>query len=90
MTKNKLNPLVDFLTAICFLILAKTGLIIFLFFPEGVMRGGYQKFFGITKKTYAEIHNWAGMIFIILIFLHVILHWNWIINTLKNYFKKAK
>jgi len=90
MTKNKLNILIDFLAALCFLIVAKTGLIVFFFFPEGIIRGGRQEFFGIAKKTYTGIHNWAGIIFIILIILHIVLHWNWIINTIKNTFKKDK
>ncbi|MDD3783885.1 MAG: DUF4405 domain-containing protein [Candidatus Portnoybacteria bacterium] len=88
MTKNKLNFLVDFLAAICFLVIAKTGLIIFFFLPEGVRRGGYQEFFGITKKTYTGIHNWAGIVFVVLILLHIVLHWDWIINAVKNFFRK--
>jgi cytochrome b subunit of formate dehydrogenase len=90
MTKTRYNSLVNFLTAICFLVIAKTGLIIFFFLPEGVRRGGYQEFFGIAKKVYVDIHNWAGIVFIILITLHIILHWGWIVNTVKDFFKKAE
>lgn len=90
MTKIKLNYLVDFLAAICFLVVAKTGLIIFFFLPEGVRRGGYQEFFGITKNTYVDIHNWAGIIFIILILSHIILHWSWMISNTKNFFEKDR
>ena len=88
MSKLKLNYLVDFLAAISFLIVAKTGLIIFFFLPEGVRRGGYQEFFGITKNTYVGIHNWSGIILIILIVFHFILHWQWIVCTTKNLFKE--
>jgi len=88
MTKIKANIIVDFLAAICFLVLAKTGFIMSFFFEQGIKQGGYQEFFGITKRAYSEIHNWAGIIFFILILLHVILHWSWIANMIKNLFKK--
>ncbi len=87
MKKNQFNILIDFLSALCFLVVAKTGLIIFFFLPDGVRRGGYQEFFGITKNTYINIHNWAGVIFIIFIILHIILHWPWIISIIKNRYK---
>jgi predicted ferric reductase len=88
MDKNKLNFVVDFLALISFLVVAKTGLIILFFLPDGVRQGRYQEFFGITKSTYSDIHNWAGVILIILVIIHVILHWQWIVCSIKNLFKK--
>lgn len=88
MNKSKLNFVVDFLAFISFLVAAKTGFIILFFLPSGVRQGGYQEFFGITKSTYSAIHNWAGVILIILVIIHIILHWQWIVCGIKNLFKK--
>jgi predicted ferric reductase len=88
MSKNKLNFLVDFLALLSFLVTAKTGLIIFFFLPDGVRQGRYQEFFGIAKSTYSAIHDWAGIILIILVVIHLILHWQWIVCSIKNLFKK--
>lgn len=88
MNRNKLNFWIDFLAFIAFLLVAKTGLIIFFFLPEGVRQGRYQEFFGITKSTYSTIHDWAGIVMIVLVVIHLILHWRWIACSLKNFFKK--
>ncbi|MFA5124629.1 MAG: DUF4405 domain-containing protein [Patescibacteria group bacterium] len=87
MKKNKLNFLVDLLAFISFLVVAKTGLIIFFFLPEGVRQGRYQEFFGITKSVYSSIHDWTGIILIVLVVIHLILHWQWIVCSIKNLFK---
>lgn len=89
MNRDKLNFLVDFLAFISFLAVAKTGLIIFFFLPGGVRQGGYQEFFGITKASYTAIHDLSGIIFVILVIVHLILHWQWIVGNLKNIFKKS-
>ncbi len=88
MNKNKLNFLVDFLAFVAFLLVAKTGLIIFFFLPGGVRQGRYQEFWGITKATYSTIHDWAGIALIVLVIIHLILHWRWIVCNFKNVFKK--
>lgn len=88
--KNKLNYFVDVLLILSFLAVAKTGLILFFFFPEGVKQGGYQEFFGITKRDYGEIHDFAGIAFIILAVIHLILHWDWLWCMTKNLFNRKE
>lgn len=88
MTRLKLNYIIDLLAAISFLLVAKSGLIIMFFLPEGVRRGGYQEFLGISKKTYISIHDWSGVVFIVLVIIHFILHWKWLVCTTKSFFVK--
>ncbi len=87
MNKNKLNYVVDILMVLFSLIVAVSGLIIFFFLPEGVRQGGYQEFMGITKKVFWGWHNWSGIILILLIVLHFIIHWNWLAINIKNLFE---
>lgn len=88
--KLKTNYIVDFLMTVSFIITAITGLVLFFFFPSGVRQGRYQEFLGITKAVWINLHNWAGIIMIILVILHFVLHWDWIVSTTKGFFSKKK
>lgn len=87
MNRLKINYLVDLLMVIAFLITAISGLILFLFLPGGFPRAGQQLCLAITRRGWIVIHNFAGVIVIILVLLHLILHWNWIIQVTKSWFK---
>jgi len=86
--KVKLNYFIDSLLAVSFFVVAATGLIIFFFLPEGVRRGGCQEFLGIIKQNYINIHNWSGILFIILVAVHLVLHWQWIACITRSLLKK--
>lgn len=86
MNKQKLNYIINCLSFIAFLTIAVSGLIIYFFLPDGIRRGGYQEFFGITKHVWINIHNIFGLIFLFLVSIHFILHWNWIVSMTKNMF----
>ncbi|MBP8016447.1 DUF4405 domain-containing protein [Candidatus Gracilibacteria bacterium] len=73
---------------IFFFITSITGLIIFFFLPSGVRQGRFQEFMGITKEVWNFIHVWSGILIIIFVILHLILHYNWIICMTKNLFSK--
>ena len=79
MNKSKINYLIDLAALVSFLITAITGLVIFFFLPSGVRQGRLQEFLGIEKGMWSVVHDWVGIIFIILAIVHFILHWNWVI-----------
>ena len=87
MNKADLNYFVDFLLFISFLVTAVTGLVLFLFFEEGVQRGGYQEFLGLIKHDWTMVHNWAGIAMVILAAVHLVLHWGWIVSMTKSVIK---
>ena len=88
MEKTKINYFVDLLMLIFFVINSITGLIIFFFLPTGVKRGGYQVFLGIIKQNWVDIHNWSGILLILTIVIHLIIHWNWIVGMTKSLTQK--
>ena len=88
MVQPKTNYIVDFLMTISFIVTAITGLIFFFFLPSGVKQGSYQTFLGIIKETWSRVHNGGGILFIVLIIVHFILHWNWVKGMTKNIFGK--
>jgi len=88
MGKSKTNYFIDLLMLIFFVINAITGLIIFFFLPTGVKKGGYQEFLGIIKQNWVDLHNWSGLLLLLLVLIHLILHWNWIVSMTKSLIQK--
>ena len=51
--------------------------------------GNYYTALGMSRYTWVEIHNWLSVILLGIIILHIVLHWSWIVETLrrtKSYF----
>ncbi len=90
MAKPRTNYIIDALMAIAFLVSAVTGLIMFFFLPGGVRQGGYQEFLGIIKHSWSTVHVWSGIVMILLVIIHVVLHWGWIVCMTKEIFGKRK
>jgi len=90
MNRLKINYIIDFLALVCFFVSSFTGLIIFIFLPSGIRRGGFQEFMGITKEIWNFFHIWSSILFIVLVVIHLILHWDWIVSMTKNIFGGGK
>ncbi len=56
--------------------------------PEGGRGAEQKEFWGVARYAWSEIHSWSGTIMAILVVAHIILHWNFIISSIKNIFKK--
>ena len=87
MDKVKRNYWIDILMFISIAITAVTGIVLFIILPSG-KRSGWETFLGITKAIWVDVHTWAGLIFIALVLIHLILHWKWILAMTKNFFRK--
>jgi cytochrome b subunit of formate dehydrogenase len=72
---------------VSFIITALSGLIIKFFMPSGIRQGRLQEFMGIQKGAWSEAHDFFGILLIILVLVHFILHWDWIVCMTKNIFK---
>ena len=77
---------------------AITGFVLWLGFPEGGgggrLHGGISNltYWGITKHTWIEIHDWVAVALVAIVVLHIVLHWKWIVrvgrNLIDNAFRK--
>ena len=90
MNKSKINYIIDFLALISFIVAALSGLAIKFFMPSGIRQGRLQEFIGIQKGFWSEIHDWSGILLIVFVVVHLILHWNWIVCLTKNIFQSDK
>jgi len=76
------------------LVEAVTGFVLWLGFPEGGngagrLYGGISNltYWGLTKHTWIDIHDWVAVALVAIVLLHIVLHWKWIVRVSKNLFR---
>jgi len=94
MKRTTLNFIIDLASFIVLLGLAITGYIIKFVLPPGTggrgreLTGGrgreeIEQLWSMTRHEWGDIHFYLAVLFIVLMTIHIIVHWGWI----KNYFK---
>jgi Domain of unknown function (DUF4405) len=83
-THNRSNQLwiVNVAAFIIFCILGVTGLINWLLLPRGAGSGG--GFVIALRHFLRDLHEWAALGFIIVVAIHLVLHWGYIKSNLKK------
>lgn len=85
MNKTKVNYWVDVFLAVSLLICFFTGLLKW----SGASRIiGIQIFRSLFLRELSNLHDISGLVLGILVFLHIILHMDWIVAMTKRIFKK--
>lgn len=84
--KIVLNYFVDVGLAISFLLVALTGM---FKFPALLKLTGLLNNIPLYKLI-TFIHDWSGMVMSILVIMHIVLHWKWIIIMSKKLFAGEK
>jgi cytochrome b subunit of formate dehydrogenase len=92
MNKAKMNYFLDLAMVFLFLVSAFTGILLF-FMGSGGFQGGRNPNFrnnllGIPRNSLRDFHNYSGIVLIIIILIHIILHFDWILNMTKSFFRK--
>ena len=66
--------------------------IYFLFLPSGGYRGGRNPYYGVQvlfdRHTWEDLHTWTGVGLIAIAFLHLALHWSWVVNMARRTFNE--
>lgn len=85
MSNSRSNQLwlVNIVSFILFSILTITGLINWLLLPRGPRAGG--GFLISLRHFLRDIHEWAGLGLIMVVAIHLFLHWSYIKANLKRY-----
>jgi hypothetical protein len=89
-TQARLNFALDSLLLTAFSLTSLSGLVIWLVLPGGGYRGGrnpayHAALFGFTRPDWVEFHGWVSLAILLIIFIHLTLHWRWIVCALRNY-----
>jgi len=75
--KARLNFYVDLVTAIVFSAMVGTGISLRWYLPPGSRGGEGLVWFGQGRHFYGDIHFWVAVSMLVLIIIHVWLHWSW-------------
>ena len=75
--------IVNVISFILFIILGSTGLLNWLVLPRGYEARG--SFLVSLRHFFIAFHEWAALIFMIVVAVHIVLHWPYIKSNLKKY-----
>ncbi|MGD9116383.1 MAG: DUF4405 domain-containing protein [Dehalococcoidia bacterium] len=87
MSKSTRNYLIAVVMGILALIQLVSGFVLWLALPCGGGRGSGDGTFLWSRDVWLNMHNYAALVFIALVILHIILHWGWIVRMTRSYFK---
>ena len=75
--------IVNVMSFILFIILCSTGLLNWLVLPRGYEARG--SFWVSLRHFFIAVHEWVALIFMIVVAVHIALHWPYIKSNLKKY-----
>ena len=75
--------IVNVISFILFIILGSTGLLNWLVLPRGYEARG--SFLVSLRHFFIAFHEWTALIFMIVVAVHIVLHWPYIKSNLKKY-----
>lgn len=93
MKRNTWNFVIDVLTLVVFGGLAWIGFLIHYVLPPGHGQGGGGRgllLWGWNRHDYGLVHFYLAIGMLLLIMVHLWLHWAWVCSTIANLFGRAK
>jgi hypothetical protein len=81
--RTKINAIIDILMGIAFIPTLFTSLLIFLYLPHGNGQGRGRDLaetitiWGWDRHQWGDLHNYVGLAFLLMMALHMILHYAW-------------
>ena len=76
--------IVNVVSVMIFVLLSGTGLVNWLVLPKGYGRVG-GGFLVSLRHFLVEIHQWMALLFMVIITIHIVLHWSYIRSNLNKY-----
>lgn len=100
MRRSSINFVVDLISFVDLLVLAFTGAIMKWVLPPGTggrgreLHGGrgresIELFWGLGRHDWGAVHFWLAVVFIVLMVVHIFLHWKWIKSYVKSLFGRG-
>ncbi len=87
MKRNTLNFVIDFISLLVMWGLITTGLLMKYIMPPGT--GHWLALGGMNRHGWGEVHFWLAVGACVLLFLHVLLHWPWVVGTVQRMLSPA-
>ncbi len=83
MNRLKMYLLIDTVALAAFLSMGATGIILRFILPPGSGRQGLT-LLGLSRHEWGDIHFYAAAFFLAVVFIHLVVHWKWILCALKT------
>ncbi len=87
MKRNTLNFWIDLFTFVVLFAKIWTGLLVRYVLPPGQGRGRGLELWGLNRHEYGTVHFYLAIAMVVLVVIHVWLHWSWICNTIVHLLK---
>ncbi len=83
MRRITVNFIVNLASFLVLVVLSSSGLIIALPHEHGA---GGKKILGLGRGQWGDIHLWLSIAFVVLMLVHLVLHWDWVKCYVKSIF----
>ena len=95
MKRVQLNAVIDAVALVGFMVLVSSGLILRLQLPpgsggmvgrglgRGTMRQPIELLWGLTRHEWGDYHYWIALGLLVVLSLHLLLHWKWILCVVR-------
>lgn len=87
MDRGKLILITDVLAFIGFVALTASGVLMRYVLPPG--SGRFVSVWGLNRHEWGTVHFWVAVGFLAILAVHLILHWRWILGTLRGRARNA-
>ncbi|HII71675.1 TPA: DUF4405 domain-containing protein [Candidatus Woesearchaeota archaeon] len=84
--KNHIKYAIDIGLLVTFILSGITGILKFPGLTQ-YFRGVYR---AIPAYTISQVHDWSGLIMVLLVLAHLVFNWNWIVCMTKNIIRGKK
>jgi cytochrome b subunit of formate dehydrogenase len=74
--KTTINYLIFLAQAIAAFLLGVSALILWHFVPRGYLE---------SRELWVDIHKWTGVALAVFVFIHIVLHWRWLVQMTRRY-----
>jgi hypothetical protein len=86
MKKNAFKFIIDVLLFIDICSISAIGLLLGFVIPKGNVHPAGNRFLGLHRHEWGDIHLTLGLFLAVLLILHLSLNWSWIIHSCERYF----
>ncbi len=77
MKKSTLNFIINSSALVLLVFIISTGFLMYFTLPPG---SGHLEIWGMNRHAWGDIHLWLSVFFVAMMFIHLFLHWNWILS----------
>ena len=90
---TRLNWILDAGVFFAALVAGLSGLY-FLYVPVGGYQGGRNPFYEVivlfSRSTWDDLHLWGGVAMILIVTVHLLYHWDWVVMMMKKVWKQTR